>query len=159
MVCDDTSLRSQVVEPVSLLASSLSLSLVGVLYVVVVHGLTRVLGHVVLIALGNLRTIAVVELLGEVLETYVGIVAHGWLTVLTVLGGDQDNTVGTVRTVDSGSRGVLQDFHRLDIVGVDIVQRTTALRDGDTVNDDVRTSSGIDRVASTNQCSRSVTRN
>ena len=76
-----------------------------------------------------------------------------------MLGSNKNYTIRTVGTIDSGSRGILQNFHRLDIGGVDIVQRTTALRDGNTIDNDVRTSSCVDGVTSTNQCRGSITRN
>ena len=122
MILDDTSLRYHIVEPVGFTTCSLCLSLVLVLYKVVIHGLTRVLGYIVLIALGNLRSVAVVHLVGKVLKADVAIIADAGLAFLTVLGGDQDDTVGTVRTINSCSRGILQDFHRLDVARVDIVE-------------------------------------
>ena len=127
VILDDTSLRCEVVEPVGLFAGSLILGFVGILHIVIKHCLTRVLCSRVLITLSHLRTIGEVKLLGKVFNTEVAVVAHRRLTVLTVLGGNQNNTIGTVRTVDSGSRGILQDFHGLDIVGVDIVERTATL--------------------------------
>ncbi len=47
-------------------------------------------------------------------------------------GGDEDNTVGTAGTVDSGCRGVFQNFDRGDVGRVDVVdgviQRERAVR-------------------------------
>ena len=45
------------------------------------------------------------------------------VSALTALGGDEDNAVCTLGTVDGRCRGVLQDFHRHDIGGVDGRQR------------------------------------
>ena len=61
--------------------------------------------------------------MGKVLDADIAIVADAGLTVLTVLGGNQDNTVSTLRTIDGGCRGVLQDFHRNDVGGIDGRQR------------------------------------
>ena len=41
------------------------------------------------------------------------------LAALAVLGGDEHYAVGTTRTVDGRRGGVLEDFNRLDVVGVD----------------------------------------
>ena len=41
------------------------------------------------------------------------------LAALAVLGGDEHHAVGTTRTVDGRRGGVLEDFNRLDVVGVD----------------------------------------
>ena len=40
-----------------------------------------------------------------------------------MLGGDEDDAVGTLRTVDGSGRSVLEDFHRYDVSGVDGSQR------------------------------------
>ena len=88
MILDDTSLRYHIVEPVGFTACSLSLSLVLVLYEVVVHCFTRVLSYIVLITLGNLRSVTVVHLVGKVLKADVAIIADAGLAVLTMLGGD-----------------------------------------------------------------------
>ena len=50
-------------------------------------------------------------------------VNHG-LAALTLLGGDHDHTVCSTGTVQRGGGRILQDGHRLDIGGVDGVQRT-----------------------------------
>ena len=50
----------------------------------------------------------------------------------TLLGGNHHYTVGTTRTVDSGGRGVFQNFHRLDVGGVDVVH--VAIGEGETIN-------------------------
>ena len=60
-----------------------------------------------------------------------GLAAHGEHSVigelrlagLTVLGGDEDDTVGALRSVDRCRRGVLQDLHRDDVGRVDGGQR------------------------------------
>ena len=88
MILDDTSLRYHIVEPVGFTACSLCLSLVLVLYEVVVHGLTRVLGYIVLITLGNLRSVTVVHLVSEVLNAKIAVVTDAGFAVLTVLGGN-----------------------------------------------------------------------
>ncbi len=46
------------------------------------------------------------------------------LAGLAALGGDDDDTVGTTRTVDGRGRSVFQNVHRLDVGGVEIERRT-----------------------------------
>ncbi len=43
---------------------------------------------------------------------------HGERTLLTLLGGDRDNAVGALRSVQRGCRGILHDRERLDVVGL-----------------------------------------
>ena len=43
----------------------------------------------------------------------------GLLPDLTTLGGDHDDPIGGARTVDSGSRSVLEDVHRSDVLRVE----------------------------------------
>ena len=50
------------------------------------------------------------------LHLEVGSEVHLWLTLLTLLGGDDNHTVRCTRTVDSGSRSILEDSHVLDVV-------------------------------------------
>ena len=40
----------------------------------------------------------------------------------TFLCGDKDHTVCCTRTVEGRRAGVLEDFHRLDVVGVDVAE-------------------------------------
>ena len=73
-------------------------------------------GLVVLGGIGDhvvLRDQAGVDAVASV-ETHLGLAA------LTLLGGDEDHTVCTTVTVDGGCGSILQDGHRLDIVGVDV---------------------------------------
>ena len=49
------------------------------------------------------------------------------LTSFTTLGSDDNDTVGTTGTVNSCSRGILQNFDILNIMRVDHAQRVTAL--------------------------------
>ena len=53
-------------------------------------------------------------------DTVTGVKTHLGFAALTALGGDEDDAVGSTVTVDSGSGSILQDGHRLDIVGVDV---------------------------------------
>ena len=57
-----------------------------------------------------------VHLLPAVLESPVRVERDVHLAFPTRLGGDQDHTVCTTATVDSGCRSVLQNLHRLDII-------------------------------------------
>ena len=82
-----------------------------------------------------------IHLLGNLLPRVVGVVAHLGLAFLTALGGDEDNAVGTTRTVDGGGGCILQHGDVLDVVGrnvadsvngesVDDVKRVVRLGDG-----------------------------
>ena len=60
-----------------------------------------------------------------------------------LLGGDDNHTIRSTRTIDSRSRSVLQDGERCDIVGIDHRQAVTdtytcTLGDGHTIDDDKR---------------------
>ena len=52
----------------------------------------------------------------------VGVDVDRRLVGLALLGGDDDDTIGSQRAVDTGGGGILQHRHRLHIVGVDLVQ-------------------------------------
>ena len=56
--------------------------------------------------------------------TYVGIVRYLDLTLLTLLGSYQDNTIGCGRTVDGTGCGILQNVDTLDIGRVQVVDIT-----------------------------------
>ena len=72
----------------------------------------------------------------------VGVQRYAGTSLRTALGGDEDDTIGSARTINGGRRSILQHFHRLDIVGiqstqaagryhaVNDVQRVAALVDG-----------------------------
>ena len=71
------------------------------------------------------------------------------IACLTLLGGNEDDTVRTTCTVDGRCRSVLEDFHRLDIVVVqevdvarnrhtiDHVERVGTIDGGDTTHEDL----------------------
>ena len=80
----------------------------------------------VLIILGILAQIHHVEALHLTVDGQHAVVAELGVAGLTALGGDEHHTVGTLGTIDGGGGGVLQDFHRNDIRGVQRRQR----RDG-----------------------------
>ena len=67
------------------------------------------------------------------------------LTYLSVLGVDEQHAVGTTRTVDSRSRGILQHGEALNVLGSDVIKVTletihehestgTGSKSGDTAN-------------------------
>ena len=73
--------------------------------------------------------------------TVLGIDVNLDLALLTALGGDHDDTVGTACTVHRVGSGILEDGERLDVVGRDGVERTNV---GHTVEDDERLLVGVD---------------
>ena len=61
----------------------------------------------------------------ESLGTDVTIISYSRaLLLITFISSDDDDTVGTTRTVDSGSRGIFQDVHVLDVVRIDVADAT-----------------------------------
>ena len=56
--------------------------------------------------------------------TYVAIVRYLDLTLLTLLGCYQDNTIGSGRTIDGTRCGILQDVNTLDVGRVQVVDIT-----------------------------------
>ena len=83
---------------------------------------------------------------------HIAIIRHLHLALLGFLGGDDDNTIGTLRTVDGCRRGILQDVDSLNIVGVQVAHRATLY----TVNDNQRGVVTIDRAVTTNAQLRAV---
>ena len=85
------------------------------------------------------------------------------LTKFPFLGGDEDDSVGSTRTVDGGGTHVFQHFDALDVVGVDGGKRIEAALDGsqscpagrsvlvvdETIDHVKGFVAGIDRVATT----------
>ena len=63
-------------------------------------------------------------LLPRVLPAVAEIIAHVCLTCLTRLRGNQHNTIGGTRTVDCCRGSIFQNFHRLNIRRVQIVDTT-----------------------------------
>ena len=82
------------------------------------------------------------------LESHVAIIRHcGSLLLITFVCRDDNHTVGTTRTVDGSGRSILQNVHRLDVVGVYIVDATGK---GNTVEHDEPVVAGRKRARTTN---------
>ena len=62
--------------------------------------------------------------IGSAIERVVEVEAHRCSASLTTLGGDDDDTIGTTGTIDSGRRCILQYLHRLNVGWVDVEGRT-----------------------------------
>ena len=60
------------------------------------------------------------DIAGCTVERQIAIEVDSCLTSLTTLGGDDDNTISTLSTIDGGRGSVLQDVHRFDVVGRDV---------------------------------------
>ena len=86
---------------------------VGIAMVVV--GIVETVGlHVVADVIGS----GDIELFGDVVESHITVVADiGALGLSTALGSDDDHTIGSLRTVDSGGCGIAEHVDALDIVG------------------------------------------
>ena len=123
MVLQDTSLGS-FVDPVDLFTCSQVVGFILVFHELVVHGFAGILSYVVLVSLRDLCAVTEVELVGEVFYTQVAVVADVWLAVFAVLGGDEDNAIGTIDTIDGCGSGIFQNLYALDIIRTDVVERT-----------------------------------
>ena len=86
-------------------------------------------------------TVAKLGLVGSLCQCNRSAEVNHWLALGTLLGGDHDDTVGGLRTVGCEGGGILQDAHRLDDVGVDVVHR--ALED-DAIDNDQRLRTAVD---------------
>ena len=143
MVLNDTR-ASYFINPINLFACSLSFSFVGVLYIGVVHSLTFVLCAIVFVALRNLLAVAELKIVSKALNANIASVSNLSFALSTTFGSNKYNAVSAVHTIDSSSRSIFEYFHTLNIVGVDVVERTIALADGHTIDNDIRTSRSID---------------
>ena len=68
-----------------------------------------------------------IEVLSNVSEAQIGTEIHLYIALLTVLGCNQNHTVGSYRTVDGSGSTILQNLHRLDVLrvhAVDIARKT-----------------------------------
>ena len=89
--------------------------------------LTVCTGIVIHISVGISLSTHIEELLGihcfgtmtDSRETYPTIVRELSFALLTLLGGDNDYTVGSTRTVECGCRCVFEHLYRLNVVHVD----------------------------------------
>ncbi len=63
-----------------------------------------------------------VDAVGQRVEREIGVVRDLGLALLGGLGGNEDDTVRTARTVDGGCRRVLEHVDGLDVVDVDVLQ-------------------------------------
>ena len=84
-------------------------------------------------------------LLGDGVERGGVVDVHRHLVALTLLGGDDDHTIGGTASVDRGRRGIFQHLYRLDVGSV---QRVEVLGGSHTVDDEQR-SNTIDRAHTT----------
>ena len=88
----------------------------------------------------------VVNLVILLYGTAVGTPAHVYVDarcrLVTLLGGDDDDTGSTTGTVQSGRSGILQYRHRLDVLLRDVAQRRLI---GSTIDNDQRVGLGIHR--------------
>ena len=87
--------------------------------------------------------------------TQLDVGSHVQLTLLTLLGGNQDHTVRGAVTIEGCRSGVLQDRHRLDILRVQVRDVTTI---GHTVEDIQRRAATIDGTDTTDTDRRILTR-
>ena len=95
---------------------------VGVLLTQGFHGSVVAVITLVQIAheLAELVTIHDVDRLLLHAHSHVTIIGNtGALTATAFLGGDDDDTIATTATIDSGGRSVLQHVEALDVLGVD----------------------------------------
>ena len=88
---------------------------------------------------------------------------NGRVVARTLLGSDDDDAVRSARTVDRGSRSILQHRERLDIARVDRRERIGhardgVVRDGQTVDDDQRVVGRFERRAAADTYGRGRTR-
>ena len=72
----------------------------------------------------------------------VALVRYADAVFLAFLGRDDDYAVGAARTIERAGRSVLEDGHRLDVVGVERTQRTV---EGNAVDHVERGRYGVDR--------------
>ena len=115
------------------------------------------------IVLGEHRQVHKLKILGHGLYTGLGVEVDVHAAGLAALGGDDDDTVGTLDTIDSGCGSILQDVHGLDIVRVDGGQCVlgTASRlcvDEHAVDDDHRFVGRVDGVDTTDADGRTAAR-
>ena len=101
-----------------------------------------------------------IHLFPAILESPVRIEVDVHLAFATGLGSDDDHTVGSTATVDSGGRSVLEDLHRLDVGrrqpfdvtrdhSIDHIQRVvTAQSRTDTADTDGSRLTGLTRTGS-----------
>ena len=61
--------------------------------------------------------------LADVLRAVARLQCHAIVAALAALGGDQHHPIGAARAVHGRGRGVLQDLDRLDVAGIDLVER------------------------------------
>ena len=122
VILNDTGARNHVIEPVGFLSCSLGSDFGLILHIVISHSLTCILCHIIPVALCDLFTIAEIHFMSKILNANIAIVAYGWFAFLAMLGSDQDDTVGTIGTIDGCSRSILQDFHRFDVARIDVIQ-------------------------------------
>lgn len=55
------------------------------------------------------------------LETKVTIVTYfGWSSFGTLVGGDDDDTIGTTGTINGRCGSILENVHRLDVCRIDV---------------------------------------
>ena len=96
-----------------------------------------------------------VECRAVLFQTVAGVVAHLHVVAGALLGGDDNHTVRSARTVDGGGRSILQYRIGVDVVGVDRCQRvghagTTLGRNGYPVDYDQGVVLGLQRSGATN---------
>ena len=79
--------------------------------------------YIFIIVVGILAQVQNVETLRLTVDGKRAAVRELGVASLTMLGGNQDDTVGTLGTIDSRGRGVLQNLHRDNVLRVDGRQR------------------------------------
>ena len=77
---------------------------------------------------------------------HIAIVTDQKTASLCLLRCNDNHTIGTLRTIDGSRRGILQHVDTLNVVGVDIAQRTTL----HTIDDDQRLVATTDGTVTTN---------
>lgn len=100
-------------------------------------------GHEVVVVVGELPQVHDVQAACLPAPGHHAVVGELRLAGLSPAGGDEDDAVRTLCAVDGGGGGVLQDFHRNDVAGVDGRQR----RDGRHLSVAQRVAQSVRRAA------------
>ena len=92
----------------------------GILPVVALRRLVQTVTHLTVVVhlvpqVSPLPSIQEVQLLADGAPTESGTIVDVVLAVRAFLGGDDDHTVGTTRTIDSGGRDVLQHLDAFNV--------------------------------------------
>ena len=143
MVLDNTCLRNSI-NPIICNPIFVIIRFILVFYKTIIQCFSRILTYIIFITLNDFFPITKIKLIGIIFNTKITIVTNSRLASISTFCCDKNNTVSSICSINGCCRSIFQDFHRFNVIRIDIIQRTSGFADRNSVNHNIRTRRCID---------------